>query len=125
MARFNIINKAEKITDYVLNATEKSPKKLRGDVIPEIRKQTLRIVEDIVRANTSQITTEQSNEESRKARLDYQKDCLSTIRVLEVFCEIAKKRNYLTTKQLDVITAETQELFDAVEKWISSDKLRK
>lgn len=51
MAKFNITNKAEKVVSYIFVATEKSPKKLRCDMVPEIRKQGLRILEDIVRAN--------------------------------------------------------------------------
>ena len=110
MARFNIINKSEKVVEYVLIATDKSPKKLRCDIIPELRKNSFRIIEDITRANFCELT----DEESRKKRLDYQKDSLSTIRVLESESEICLKRNYLTEKQFEYLTKLTQELFDMI-----------
>lgn len=124
MARFNIINKAEKVVSYIFVATEKSPKKLRCDMVPEIRKQGLRILEDIVRANQLSANGAVATTETRAERENLQNDCLSTIRVLDAFSEIALERNYFTSKQFNYLTQLSQELYDMILKWRASDKAR-
>lgn len=123
MAKFNIINKAEKVVDYVLTITEKAPKKLRCDIVPELRKQAVRIMEDIVRANFI-VCNENTFDVDKATRLGFQKDCQATIRVLEATSEICNSHSYVTNHQLEVLTKHTQELFDMVSKWILSDEKR-
>ncbi len=119
--RFNIINKAEKVTIYVMGATDKCPKKLRCDIVPELRKNAFRILEDIIRANSFSIDKEDASSFSRNERKRYQEDCLSTIRVLESFADIANAMTYITNHQFDYMTQLTQELFDMVKNWMASD----
>lgn len=123
MAKFNIINKAEKVVDYVLTITEKSPKKLRFDLVPELRKLAFRIMNDIVRANFI-VLNEKTKATDVDKRLEYQTDCQATIRVLEATCEICNKHSYVTNHQLETLSKQTQELFDMVLKWITSDTQR-
>lgn len=123
MAKFNIINKAEKVVDYVLTITEKSPKKLRCDLVPELRKLAFRIMNDIVRANFI-VLNEKTKATDVNKRLEYQTDCQATIRVLEATCEICNKHSYVTNHQLETLSKQTQELFDMVSKWITSDTQR-
>lgn len=121
MARFNILNKAEKVVDYVLTCTNKSPKKLRCDIIPELRKQAFRILEDIVRANNFNLTGDSTTEYSRNERKRHQEDALLTIRVLESFAEVSNIHNYITNHQFEYLTKLTQELFDMIKNWMNSD----
>lgn len=122
--RFNIITKAEKVADYTLTATEKSPKKLRCDLVPELRKQAFRILEDIVRANCCDVDGEKATESTRETRRALQEDALATLRVLDSFAEMANKHNYLTSRQFEYLTLLTQELYDMVKNWIASDTKR-
>ena len=122
--RFNIITKAEKVADYTLTATEKSPKKLRCDLVPELRKQAFRILEDIVRANCCDVDGEKATESTRETRRALQEDALATLRVLDSFAEMANKHNYLTSRQFEYLTLLTQELDDMVKNWIASDTKR-
>lgn len=122
--RFNIITKAEKVADYVLTATDKSPKKLRCDLVPEMRKQAFRILEDIVRANCCDVDGEKATESTRETRRGYQDDCLATLRVLECFAQMALGHSYITFKQFDFLTLLTQELYDMVVNWTASDEKR-
>ena len=119
MAKFNIINKAELVVNYVLVITDKAPKKLRCDIIPELRKNAFRIMEDIVRANCQDITVKYER------RLEYQEDAIATIRVLEAFAESCYKQNYITTNQLAFLSKLTQELYDMIQNWIISDSKRR
>ena len=118
MAKFNIINKAEKVVDYILTITNKSPKKLRCDIIPELRKAGCRILEDIIRANCTDLSG------NPKIRLDYQQDCIASIRFLEALGEICEKKSYITSAQLMILSKQTQELFDMIKRWIESDSKR-
>lgn len=118
MKKFNILVKAEKVVDYTLVATDKSPKRLRVDVIPEMRKASFSILENIVRANLIDSRVEYDRVEER---LKLQEECMVKIRILESFSEISKNRNYITEKQFNYLTKLTQELFDMVKKWRASD----
>lgn len=118
MKKFNILVKAEKVVDYTLVATDKSPKRLRVDVIPEMRKASFSILENIVRANLIDSRVEYDRVAER---LKLQEECMVKIRILESFSEISKNRNYITEKQFNYLTKLTQELFDMVKKWRASD----
>lgn len=87
MAKFNILNKTEKVVDYTLTITDKAPKKLRCDIIPELRKTSFCILESVIRANCCDI----SNQSERAARLSYQKDIITAIRVFETYAESSIK----------------------------------
>lgn len=52
MAKFNILNKAEKVVSYVFTITEKSPKHTRGDMVPTFRNESLDMIRNIVHANS-------------------------------------------------------------------------
>lgn len=119
MAKFNIINKVELVVNYVLVITDKAPKKLRCDIVPEMRKSAFRIMEDIVRANCQDIATKSER------RLEYQEDALATIRVLEIFAESCYRQSYITEKQLGFLSKLTQELYDMIQNWIISDSKRR
>lgn len=119
MAKFNIINKIEDVVNYVLVITDKAPKKLRCDIIPEMRKNAFRVMEDIVRANCQDVITKS------ECRLEYQEDAIATIRVLEIFAESCYKQSYITEKQLGFLSKLTQELYDMIQKWIASDSKRR
>lgn len=118
MAKFNIINKAERVVNYILTITNKSPKKLRCDIIPELRKTGCRILEDIVRANCTDLASKP------EVRLNYQQDCIASIRFLEALSEICEKKSYITSAQLMILSKQTQELYDMIKRWIESDSKR-
>lgn len=116
MPHFNIQLKAERLLVYILNATDKSPKKIRLDIVPEIRKCCLTLLSDIINANMLPIHTER--------RTELQKDCLIQLRLLDSLCDVARTLNYLTLNQVSFITMQTKEIFDSINCWIASDQNR-
>lgn len=118
MSKFNILNKAETVMAYVLTITNKSPKKLRCDIIPNLRNTASLVLEDIIRANICDI---KDNHENRKS---YQQEAKVMLRVLEAFSEICVKANYITKHQFEVLTKHTCELYDMIVKWEESDSHR-
>ena len=124
MAKFNILNKAEKVVDYVMIITDKSPKRLRTDVIPELRRTALNIMRNIISANHYKVAAGTSAEEL-KLRRKFQEQAMVEIEILDGIAEICVKRNYITNKQFDYLTLLTYELKDMIFNWIRSDDKRK
>ena len=123
MAKFNILNKAEKVIDYIMIITDKAPRKLRIDIIPELRKVGLNIIKDIVYANyyvpcgdTAQVLL--------KKRSEYQIDALINLDIVDVISEVCLKRNYITEHQFTYLSTLTYELRQMIKNWIDSDKKR-
>lgn len=124
MAKFNILNKAEKVADYVMIITDKSPRRLRSDVIPELRRTALDIMRNVISANHYRVVADTSTEEL-KLRRRYQEQAMIEVEVLDGIAEICVKRNYITKKQFDYLTLLTYELKDMLRNWIKSDDKRK
>lgn len=118
--RFNILNKAEYLADYVLQALNKSPKKLRSDIIPEIRLSVIKIIRLITEANLYHL--DNSNERLLRSQCQFQ--TILELNCLDSFCSIAVKHTYLTDKQYEIISATAQELQDMIYNWQASDLKR-
>lgn len=114
MAKFNIINKAEKVIDYTFIITDKCPRKTRIDVVPEMRKIALAIIENIVTANHYRPS---ENTTFENLRFQFQDNALIEIEKLDVISEVCMKRNYITQKQYEFLTKLTYELKDMIINW--------
>lgn len=123
--RFNITRKAEKVLSYTFVATDKSPKKMRCDLVPKLREKAQLVLEDVIYANYLALTGAGATNDTRARRRAYQDDCLVSLRVLDSLATVANSQNYLTDKQYEYLTLLTQELYDMVLKWIESDAKRK
>lgn len=99
MASFNIINSCEDLVDYVFTITDKSPKKLRLDIIPKLREYSFDIMENVIIANNF--------ERGSEVRIEKQKSAIIKLRVLEATSEICKNKNYITKHQFETLTSKT------------------
>lgn len=123
MARFNIINKAEALVEYIYTITEKSPKKIRTDLVSKLRNLSIDIIEKLVRTNAIPINDPLQPDEALR-RLRQQRDLIVDIQVLETMLEIAKKRGYITNHQFEYSTKITFEFREMLSRWNESDSLR-
>lgn len=123
MAKFNIINKAEALVEYIYTITEKSPKKIRTDLVSKLRNLSIDIIEKLVRTNAIPINDPVQPDEALR-RLRQQRDLIVDIQVLETVLEIAKKRGYITNHQFEHCTKITFEFREMVSRWNESDSLR-
>lgn len=123
MARFNIINKAEALVEYIYTITEKSPKKIRTDLVSKLRNLSIDIIEKLVRTNAISINDPLQPDEALR-RLRQQRDLIIDIQVLETMLEIAKKRGYITNHQFEYSTKITFEFREMLSRWNESDSLR-
>lgn len=104
--------------------SDKSPRKLRTDVIPELRRTALNILRNIISANHYKVAADTSAEEL-VLRRNYQEQARIEVEILDCVAEICVKRNYITTKQFDYLTLLTFELKNMIDNWIKSDDKRK
>lgn len=119
--KLNVQNKIEKIVDYVYCCTEKSPKKLRHDIIPQMRKYSLYALENVIKANRI-VIDKNASEEAKKIRYNCQVEADVAIQSLETLADICLKRYYITKKQFDYLTTLTFEFRKMINSWIAADK---
>lgn len=124
MAKFNILNKAEKVVSYVFTITEKSPKHTRGDMVPTFRNESLDMIRNIVHANSYQVGKSVDGQQLTQRKW-FQEQALLNLTMLDVYAEICFEHNhYITFNQFDYLTTLIQELRLMIERWIQSDKSR-
>jgi len=114
--RFNIIVIAEDVVDYAFVIARNCPKELRSDIIPSIRNYAIKILENITRANLTELDSIQ--------RLQYQEEAKINLELLSSISYICKKNNYITFHQLDTLGDKLLKLSTSIDKWVESDKTR-
>lgn len=122
MAEFNLINRAENMADYLLTITDKAPKKLRSDIIPELRRASFKCIQTIIRANNCPLDKTQLY--YIKLRKQYQLETKSLLQTISAYSEICVKHNYITKKQFDVLNDHIFKCQDTLIKWMTSDENR-
>ena len=122
MADFNLINRTETMIDYLLTITDKAPKKLRSDIIPELRRASFKCLKSINFANNCPLDKNQP--EYTKLRKHYQLEAKALLQTIDAYAEVCVKHNYITKKQFDVLTSHTYKCQDTLIKWMASDENR-
>lgn len=116
MAVFNLQNLTENYLDYILTITDSCPKKLRVDIIPELRLTGIAILKLLIKANNKDVHD--------KERLSLQNEMIMEIKISEALAEVCLKHNYITKHQYEVLTGQSYELRESVKRWIASDEKR-
>ena len=111
---FNIKNKARDLCIYVFDVTNKSPKKLRVDVIPEFRTKVMYIFTLITKANLK--------ERKDTLRKSLQVEAKEELEVLMSLSEICSMTNYITENQFLYICKLASELSVMIDNWMKSDE---
>ena len=122
MAEFNLINRAENMVDYLLTITDKAPKKLRSDIIPELRRANFKCIQAIIKANNCPLDKTQLY--YIELRKQYQLEAKSFLQTISAYSEICVKHNYITKKQFDVLNDHIFKCQDTLIKWMTSDENR-
>lgn len=134
--KFNIQCNAEDMVTYInliLNGNPKenkgehikpAPKKFRGDYIPLLRNKAQQILELIVLANNLALTGNDSDEFTRKERLNNQRLALANCAVLDADLMSAYKVGCINGSQLETATNHTFTLAESIGKWIVGDRNR-
>ena len=111
-----VITKVKELTKYVINVTEKSPKKFRFTLVTRLQNYCLDSLEQIVLANMLPLAD--------KRRLERQKSAGRGLELLGYFAMICMECECLLPKQFENISKLQAESLMFLGKWISSDKKR-
>lgn len=122
-AEISVVTKAKELTEYVLQVTEKTPKKYRFTFVTRLHNICFDIVSDIFYANSVYVAG--ANSESLLCeRRRYQQRAKTNTRLLAYIADIAQKCGALTFHQFEVISRLTTDELKLLGAWIKSDRER-
>ncbi len=111
-----VITLAKKLADYVLQATEKAPKRFRYSYLSKIENVSLEIVMLLYEANDTRL----GNAMRRKKQ-----DCVVTrLKILDFLSEEAMKNKCFLSHQYEVISKMIYDCNKSLLSWMKSDQER-
>ena len=109
MAVFTI---AKKLSEYIFVITEKSPKKFRWSIITRLQNASVDVIENLHRANF----------EKGEARIEYQKNALVSLNLVDFFAETARAKNAISMHQTAVIARQLVDCKKLLNGWVRATK---
>lgn len=109
-----------KLLAYVVQATEKSPKKFKASFVDKLRQLIISANGNLVRANLCRL----EDEERRKVRKSYQIKTFEDLKELESLSLLATECKCILPKQYAVISSRLSDALKYLSSWIKSDKQR-
>ncbi len=121
-----VITRAKDLCDYVLQVTEKSPKRFRFTLVTRMQNYALSIVENEIMAN--EVYMDMPDRESIAAALTQrrilQKNGMRDMKMLGYLAHVSKKHGCLTEKQFEYIAGELYVCQRMLVGWFISDDRR-
>lgn len=111
-----VITSAKKLAGYVLDLTEKCPKKFRYSYLVRIEECCLSIVSLLYEANDIKL--------GNSLRSEKQSDVKTKLRILDFLSEEAMKHGCFLLHQYEVVSSYLYDCSHALEKWVISDQKR-
>lgn len=108
-----VFTHAKKLSEYIFVITEKSPKKLRWSIVTRLQNASVEVVENLYHANF---------EREESVRIDYQKKAAVSLKLLDFYTEVARKKQAITVKQTEVIAKQLLETTKLLHGWVRSTK---
>ena len=108
-----VFTNAKKLSEYIFVITEKSPKKLRWNIISRLQNNSVETIENLYRANF----------EKDDMREKYQKEALVKLSLTDYYSETAFQMKAITLKQVKIIATLTSEVKKLLHGWMKSNKL--
>lgn len=109
MAVFTV---AKKLSEYIFVITEKSPKKFRWSIITRLQNASVDVIENLHRANF----------EKGEKRIEYQKNAMVSINLVDFFAETARAKNAISLHQTAVIAKQIVECKKLLSGWVRATK---
>ena len=110
-----VFTAAKKLSEYIFVITEKSPKKFRWSIITRLQNASVDVIENLHRANF----------EKGDRRIEYQKNALVSINLVDFFAETARAKNAISFHQTTVIAKQLVECKKLLNGWVRSTKSQK
>ncbi len=122
-SELTVITRAKELCEYILTVTDKSPKKFRFTLVSRMQNYSLSIIEELYRANDVYIGKEKNAEQIKK-RLAFQKEAMTTLRLLGYMASIAREAQCVLPKQQAQISDKIVETQCLLYAWMKSDAKR-
>ncbi|MDR3298696.1 MAG: four helix bundle protein [Candidatus Accumulibacter sp.] len=118
-----VITKAKDLCAYVLESTEKSPKRFRFTLSGRMQNLALELIEQTYRANEVFVQGEERAAAQVK-RLDLQHGALTSVKLLAYMALLARGQGCLLPKQYEHIAQLASDCQNLLGAWIISDRKR-
>lgn len=117
-----VITKTKQLCLYVMQVTEKSPKRFRFTFVSRMQNLALDVVEDLFRANETFVS--KGDETALARRLELQHEASTSLKMLVYVAEMAMGQDCITGKQYEQISKQSFDVGNLIGGWINSDKKR-
>lgn len=117
-----VITRSKDLVNYVMLITAKSPKHFRYTIIARMHNLCIDLVENLYNANSCIIRAGDTT--NWEKRVEYQRQAMNVIRLLEYVSEIAYMQKCILQKQYTVICKLGGECADLLKRWVQSDERR-
>ena len=121
-SELSVITKTKDLCSYVLTVTQKSPKNFRYTFVSRLQNLSLDVLENLIRANDIFISKNDIN--SQKERLKYQRDALTSLKLLGYVSMLAMEQKCILPKQFEEISKYIHDASNMVGAWMNSDRKR-
>lgn len=117
-----VITRGKDLVNYVMLVTAKSPKHFRYTIIARMHNLCIDLVESLYNANSCIIRA--GDIANLEKRVEYQRQAMNIIRLLEYVSEIAYTQKCILKKHYIMICKLGAECAELLKKWIQSDERR-
>lgn len=115
-----VITVAKKLCSYVIDVTEKSPKRFRSVFVNRMQNYCLDTIECLLRANFIRV----SSAVEKAKREHYQKDAIVKLKLLGYVAMVAESSGCILPKQYKQISMQLAETINLIVAWRKSDDER-
>lgn len=121
-SELSVITKSKDLCSYVLTVTQKSPKHFRYTFVSRLQNLSLDVLENIIRAND--IFISKSDVFSRNERLKFQRNALTSLKLLGYISMLAMEQKCILPKQYEMISKYIHDASNMLGAWMNSDRKR-
>jgi len=115
------ITKAKDLCAYILEVTEKSPKRFRFTITARMQNFALDIIEKLYRANDVFVQRDTGRLDER---INLQHEALTAAKLLGYIALLAREQGAILPKQYEQITKKVSDVQNLIGAWIRSDRTR-
>ena len=122
-SELSVITRAKALCEYVMTATQKSPKAYRFTFVQRMQNLSLDVVECLFRANET-FVGKGAAPGAAAERLELQHRASTSLKMLTYVAEMAMRQGCLLMKQYEQISTLSLEVGSMIGAWIASDRKR-
>lgn len=107
-----VFTHAKKLSEYIFVITEKSPVKLRWNIVSRLLNCSVDIIENLYMANYAR----------GEERIVWQKKAMVALNILDFYTETAKTKQAISVRQMTIIVKQITEVRKLLTGWVKATK---